>query len=78
MSSEIAELEGQILELKKRLAELRAESPGYERILEHLDSRSDLFLYFGGSRSFSFLPEFGYTVDLEGAEVRDSYYEVAE
>jgi len=55
-----------------------AESPGYERILEHLDSRSDLFLYFGGSRSFSFLPEFGYTVDLEGAEVRDSYYEVAE
>lgn len=55
-----------------------AESPGYRRILEHLDSRSDLFLYFGGSRSFSFLPEFGYTIDIEGTEVRDSYYEIPE
>ncbi len=53
-----------------------AESSGYRRILEHLDSKSDLFLYFGGSRSFSFLPEFGYSVDIEGTEVRDSYYEV--
>lgn len=53
-----------------------AESFGYQSIVERLDSRSDLFLYFGGARSFSFLPEFGYTVDIDGKEVRDSYYEV--
>jgi hypothetical protein len=53
-----------------------AESPGYQQIVERLDSSADLFLYFGGARSFSFLPEFGYTIDIDGTEVRDSYFEV--
>jgi hypothetical protein len=53
-----------------------AERPGYQQIVERLDSSSDLFLYFGGAPSFSFLPEFGYTVDIDGSEVRDAYFEV--
>ena len=48
----------------------------FQEVRERVDDTSDLFFYFSGLGTEQFLPEFGYSVRLEGDQVDDSYWAV--
>jgi hypothetical protein len=51
------------------------EKQSFREIQKQIGSQYDLFLYFGGEGGWM-LPEFGYSVNIDGQHVCDAYYSI--